>query len=442
MKNRDEENRFSEENTSGAAMRRTVFIFALCITAIILLSRIDAIKSAVGWLFGILSPILIGVVLAYIINPVYVWVEKLFLKAFAKCKRMSNKWRLRLSHGLGVALSVSFMLAVIALLLFLIIPELLESLEKLIKLTPSIIDNASEWLNAQKDSDNIFMLNLSDIVAQALASISDWLKNKAADALGSVISSVYSVVMFIFDFLIAILVCIYALLEKKQFIAQSKKMLFALYNPEKANYILSAARYGNHIFGRIVSGKILTSAMIGVATYIFMLIMKMPYALLSSAVVAVTNVIPFFGPFIGGIPTCFIIMLNDVRQGIIYGVFCIVIQQIEGNVISPKIAEEKTGVSQFWVTFALISCGGIFGLMGMLFSVPALAVLFYCIRIAVERRLREKGLPIPSAEYLNVDAYDTETESFVLHPDSEQLPAEKAPEENAPGSGYGTDKTE
>ena len=125
MKNRDEENRFSEENTSGAAMRRTVFIFALCITAIILLSRIDAIKSAVGWLFGILSPILIGVVLAYIINPVYVWVEKLLLKAFAKCKRMSNKWRLRLSHGLGVALSVSFMLAVIALLLFLIIPELL-----------------------------------------------------------------------------------------------------------------------------------------------------------------------------------------------------------------------------------------------------------------------------------------------------------------------------
>lgn len=440
MKNRDEENRFSEENTSGAAMRRTVFIFALCITAIILLSRIDAIKSAVGWLFGILSPILIGVVLAYIINPVYVWVEKLFLKAFAKCKRMSNKWRLRLSHGLGVALSVSFMLAVIALLLFLIIPELLESLEKLIKLTPSIIDNASEWLNAQKDSDNIFMRNLSDIVAQALASISDWLKNKAADALGSVISSVYSVVMFIFNFLIAILVCIYALLEKKQFIAQSKKMLFALYNPEKANYILSAARYGNHIFGRIVSGKILTSAMIGVVTYIFMLIMKMPYALLSSAVVAVTNVIPFFGPFIGGIPTCFIIMLNDVRQGIIYGVFCIVIQQIEGNVISPKIAEEKTGVSQFWVTFALISCGGIFGLMGMLFSVPALAVLFYCIRIAVERRLREKGLPIPSAEYLNVDAYDTETESFVLHPDSEQIPAEKAPEENAPGSG--TDKTE
>lgn len=440
MKNRDEENRFSEENTSGAAMRRTVFIFALCITAIILLSRIDAIKSAVGWLFGILSPILIGVVLAYIINPVYVWVEKLFLKAFAKCKRMSNKWRLRLSHGLGVALSVSFMLAVIALLLFLIIPELFESLEKLIKLTPSIIDNASEWLNAQKDSDNIFMRNLSDIVAQALASISDWLKNKAADALGSVISSVYSVVMFIFDFLIAILVCIYALLEKKQFIAQSKKMLFALYNPEKANYILSAARYGNHIFGRIVSGKILTSAMIGVVTYIFMLIMKMPYALLSSAVVAVTNVIPFFGPFIGGIPTCFIIMLNDVRQGIIYGVFCIVIQQIEGNVISPKIAEEKTGVSQFWVTFALISCGGIFGLMGMLFSVPALAVLFYCIRIAVERRLREKGLPIPSAEYLNVDAYDTETESFVLHPDSEQIPAEKAPEENAPGSG--TDKTE
>ena len=440
MKNREEENRFSEENTSGAAMRRTVFIFALCITAIILLSRIDAIKSAVGWLFGILSPILIGVVLAYIINPVYVWVEKLFLKAFAKCKRMSNKWRLRLSHGLGVALSVSFMLAVIALLLFLIIPELLESLEKLIKLTPSIIDNASEWLNAQKDSDNIFMRNLSDIVAQALASISDWLKNKAADALGSVISSVYSVVMFIFDFLIAILVCIYALLEKKQFIAQSKKMLFALYNPEKANYILSAARYGNHIFGRIVSGKILTSAMIGVVTYIFMLIMKMPYALLSSAVVAVTNVIPFFGPFIGGIPTCFIIMLNDVRQGIIYGVFCIVIQQIEGNVISPKIAEEKTGVSQFWVTFALISCGGIFGLMGMLFSVPALAVLFYCIRIAVERRLREKGLPIPSAEYLNVDAYDTETESFVLHPDSEQIPAEKAPEENAPGSG--TDKTE
>ena len=147
-----------------------------------------------------------------------------------------------------------------------------------------------------------------------------------------------------------------------------------------------------------------------------MSVMGMQYALLSACIIAITNVIPFFGPFIGGIPTAFFVLLTNTRHGIIYIIFLIILQQIEGNIIEPMIMEDKTGVSKFWITVALLFFGGVFGLAGMIFSVPLIAVLFYVIKLYVERSLAKKQLPIPSDEYKDAGAYDEQAKALVPPP--------------------------
>ena len=154
-----------------------------------------------------------------------------------------------------------------------------------------------------------------------------------------------------------------------------------------------------------------------------MTIMGMPYALLSAGIIAITNVIPFFGPFIGGIPTVFIVMINDFRQGVIYVIFLLILQQVEGNVIEPMIMEDQTGVSKFWITFALLLCGGVFGIAGMIFAVPLFAVIFYSVRIYVDRSLENKELPKSSAAYAEAGAIDETTNEILPRP--EKTPTKK-----------------
>ena len=173
----------------------------------------------------------------------------------------------------------------------------------------------------------------------------------------------------------------------------------------------------DRLFGKFVTGKLITSTIVGLLTFLFMTIVGIPYALLSAGIIAITNVIPFFGPFIGGIPTAFIVIINDFRQGIIYIIFLLILQQVEGNVIEPMIMEDQTGVSKFWITFALLLCGGVFGIAGMIFAVPLFAVIFYTVRIYIERALGKKQLPLSSTEYSNVGGIDSETNRLTPIPE-------------------------
>jgi predicted PurR-regulated permease PerM len=261
------------------------------------------------------------------------------------------------------------------------------------------------------------MQNLGQYIDTAISSLVDWLSGEVGGAVSGLIESLISIVSFLFDFIVAIVVFVYALLEKQKFLAQSKKMIFALFTSRQANDILDVARYGNEVFGKFVTGKLITSTIVGVLTFLFMTIVGIPYALLSAGIIAITNIIPFFGPFIGGIPTAFIVIINDFRQGIIYIIFLLILQQVEGNVIEPMIMEDQTGVSKFWITFALLLCGGVFGVAGMIFAVPLFAVILYTVRIYVERSLDKKQLPISSAEYSNAGGIDIQTNRLTPTPE-------------------------
>ena len=303
------------------AGRKTIIIFAVCVAAILLIGQIDKISSFFGYIASILSPVIMGVIFAYIINPLCRLLERLFGRLFAKAKKMKERTRARLAHGIAVLLSVLALLAIIALLLFLIIPEFLESVYKFIGIAPSLIEKGGDWITDNLDPESSFGEHFGETIDTLVSNLTGWFGGELTSVIGGIWQGAVSVVAFVIDFLISLVICVYALLEKNKFVSQFKKLIFALFSTSLANDILDVARYGNSTFGKFISGKLLTSSIVGILTFIFMSVMGMQYALLSACIIAITNVIPFFGPFIGGIPTAFFVLLTNTRHGIIYIIF-------------------------------------------------------------------------------------------------------------------------
>ena len=238
----------------------------------------------------------------------------------------------------------------------------------------------------------------------------DWLRADLVTAMGNVVTAittgVIDAVMFIFNLLVGIVVAIYVLIDKEKFLGESKKLVYTLFKAETGDSIIDTARHGHKIFGGFLYGKILDSAIVGLITFIVLTILKTPYSLLVSVIIGVTNIIPFFGPFIGAIPSAILILLADPLQGLYFIIFVIILQQVDGNIIGPKILGNTTGISEFWVTFALLLFGGIFGFLGMIIGVPAFAVIYYVIVQLMNKKLTLKGLPTESAIYREAENMD------------------------------------
>ena len=207
---------------------------------------------------------------------------------------------------------------------------------------------------------------------------------------------------------------VYALAEKKNFVAVAKKLTYVLWNPKHANRVVDTARHGHEIFGGFLSGKLIDSLIVGILCFIFCVCTNMPYSLLISTIVGVTNIIPFFGPFIGGIPTTFIVLVVDPPKGVLFGIFIIILQQIDGNIIGAKILGNTTGMSEFWVTFSLLLFGGMFGFVGMMIGVPLFSVIYYLATVLVNEKAEKRGLKTADEFYYTVDRYDTAAGEFVM----------------------------
>ena len=205
------------------------------------------------------------------------------------------------------------------------------------------------------------------------------------------------------------MVAIYLLMSKETFIGQGKKVVYAVFPSKIGNYITRTLRVSNEIFGGFISGKILDSAIIGVLCYVGLLALKMPYSMLVAVIVGVTNVIPFFGPYIGAVPSFVLIALAEPVKGLYFLVFILVLQQLDGNFIGPKILGDSTGLSPFWVVFAILVGGGLFGFMGMLLGVPTFAVIYYLIRELVAYILRKRELPEATVDYIEMNDVDLKT---------------------------------
>ena len=239
----------------------------------------------------------------------------------------------------------------------------------------------------------------------------------------NITSGVFYVLKGLYNVVIGIIVSIYILYNKEPFIAHYRKILYSIFSPARAKRIMSALRFADKTFMGFISGKLLDSAIIGVLCYIGCVILKMPYALLISVIVGVTNIIPFFGPFIGAIPSALLILLVDPKMCLWFVIFVFILQQLDGNVIGPKILGTSIGINGFWVLFSIVIFGGIFGFWGMLLGVPAFVIIYTALEMVVNRKLKKHDLPIDAESYMNLDYIDPETLELV--PKRRAKPAEK-----------------
>ena len=389
-------------------------VIAASIVFFLILSKISAIKGFFGIILKVIKPVLYGLLFAYLMNPLVKTFERPILvqwgeKIYGKDSRKSRSF----ARCIAILLALVLVLLIVIGLLWLVLPRLYESIQTLVTNLPLYFDRmrstVEEIFKANQDVED-YVLGLFDNLSQTLSSfLSGDLVNELKTVLVSITSSVYAVVMEIVYIAIGFIVAVYILTSKERFAAQTKKVLYSIFDVQHATDIIEEAHEVNEIFIGFVSGKIIDSLIIGVICYISLNIIQMPYKELVSVIVGVTNVIPFFGPFIGAVPSAFLILLVDPFKCLIFVIYILILQQIDGNIIGPKILGQNTGLSSFWVICAILVGGGLFGFAGMLFGVPVFAVIYRSVKRAVEHSLKKKDVPVKTSDFLKIAYLDPVT---------------------------------
>ena len=360
---------------------------ALSIIFFFLIYRFDGFGSAISTLTGILMPFIYGAVIAYLLKPVCNSIES-FLRRFIP-EKMNG-----LINALSVALTILFGLLLVYALVMMIVPQLITSVTTLYYTAQANITRFMYWANHLEfiENNEQIMELLNSAYAALNTNLDTWIKNTLLPSMQNIVSGaaigVLNVVTMAKNLIIGIIVAVYMLASRKRFVQQGKLVLHSIVRPRWAQLITEEVKYADRMFGGFINGKIMDSAIIGVLCYIGCLIFKFPSALLVSVIIGVTNVIPFFGPFIGAIPATLLILIQNPIKALWFVLFVLVLQQLDGNIIGPKILGNTTGLSSFWVLFAILLFGGLWGFAGMIVGVPLFAVIYDVIKKLVIYGLR------------------------------------------------------
>lgn len=394
------------------AMGLTAFIVIIAsISVFFLIYRYHGLAELWNKMLVILQPIVIGLVLAYLINPIVKFEEKYLLRLLEK--RMKNRNRVdKISRGISILGALAFVGLIIGILLQMVIPEIYRSIEGMIVDLPRQVNSFTDWLGSYIDEDSKMAGYLEQVLRQGTRYFEDWAKTEflpqTKNILASLTTGVINAVKIMFNVIVGIIISVYVLMSKEIFIGQAKKLTYALFPAKYSNVIVHTVHKSNQIFGGFISGKILDSLIIGILCFIGLSFLKMPYTLLVSVIVGVTNVIPFFGPYLGAIPSAILITLTSPLYGLYFVIFVLILQQLDGNIIGPKILGDSTGLTSFWVVFAILAGGGLFGIPGMIMGVPVFAVIYYIVRNIINYILQKKRLPKDSEEYIDVKRINIE----------------------------------
>lgn len=356
-----------------------LIIVLLGILFYVLLTNFSAVRSRLEMFFGVISPFVVGFVVAYLLNSPVKFFEKKVYKGI--------RWR----RGLAITTVYLLAIAVLAILINMVLPQVISSIAALVDNLSGYIDN----LNTLVDQI-VTRFDLEGEGIDALMVSYEDLMNKAASFVASAIPEIlnfgYAVGNGVITALTALIASIYMLSGKYTLTSQIRRSLFALFSVEKVEKFLHNCSRANAIFVGFINGKLIDSAIIGVLCFILCSILQIPYSLLVSVIVGVTNVIPFFGPFIGAIPSTMILLIVDPWAALRFVIMVIVLQQFDGNILGPKILGDSTGISAIWVLVSIVVGGGLFGFVGMLLGVPTFAVLYMLTKEFVAARLEEKKI--------------------------------------------------
>ncbi|MCR5575821.1 MAG: AI-2E family transporter [Oscillospiraceae bacterium] len=390
-------------------------VIACAILFFMALNYISLVGAALRALTRILSPFIWGLVLTYLLHPLVRTLEKrvfapLFARLFAKNTKHTGR---RISRVLSVLCSEIFLLAVVTGLFFLIIPQLYSSIETIVINSPIYIERLTAWVTKMLTDFPEVRSYVTDMLGDMNEDLMSWLQTTVLPGLGSLLSNVSSGVRYVltgvYNLVIGIIVSVYLLSDIETYSANAKRLLYSLLSPEAARKFLEGLDFTDRTFIGFLNGKLLDSLIIGVICYIVCAILNMPYALLVSVIIGVTNIIPFFGPFIGAVPSVIIILMVSPFKALIFVIFIIILQQVDGNIIGPKILGSTVGINGFWVMFAIVLGAGLFSFWGMLLGVPVFAVIYTAVNNAVERRLRRSDLPHTTEDYRGIDYIDPVT---------------------------------
>ncbi len=368
------------------------------------------LQSFFSKLMGILSPVVIGLVMAYLLAPIVNFFEGLIRKGLGKIRGLQGK---TIPHAAGWLRGVSIFLTwgIVLLLLYLamsvVIPQLIDSVTMLISNAESYYNTIYGWISELLEQnpklDAWVQENMHSLFDNLVDTLSNALLPGAQQMITAVGGGVWSVVNFFMDFLVGIIVSIYMLAMKEQSLARCCKLLYGLLKEEQARWIARGVRRVDGVFSAYIRGNLLDSLIVAILCGIGCAILRLPYAPLVSLIVGITNLIPFFGPFLGAVPSGFLILLVSPKQCLIFVIFIVALQQIDGNIIVPKILGDATGISSFWVVVAILVGGGFGGVMGMFLGVPVCACLSILTKYLVNRRLRRRNMPIEAYHYVDRD---------------------------------------
>lgn len=361
------------------------------------LLHLTAIRGFFSMVLNILRPFVYGFVFAFLLNNPVIFLDRLM------SRHISNE---KMRRALSVMLSMVLFFVLLGLLSAVLVPQLMDSILMLVKNIQDFIynieDYVGQWTSVLQNEyhiDATVYENLTKTWENILSMGSSLLLSGFQRLLG-LTSQLTS---WVLNFFVALIISVYLLMSKEQFFGQLRKILYAFFKKNTVRKILYVGRLTGTTFNGFINGKLIDSLIIGILAFICLSIMKMPYVLLISVIIGVTNIIPFFGPFIGAIPSTFIILIVDPLRALWFVVFILVLQQIDGNIIGPKILGNSTGLPAIWVMFAILVGGGLAGFVGMVAGVPTVAVVYTLFKAYVRKKLEEKSLPSDTTEYLSAE---------------------------------------
>ncbi len=408
-----------EEHKRYIAAGVTAFsVIAASMLLFFALFQWETIRAFFDQLCHILRPVLLGLVLAFLLLPVHRGILN-FLR------KVTNSKHQNLLNMCAIILSLLFAAVLIYLLLAMVVPQVYDSVVGLVNAIPEYIISVQTRLQTFLQNNPDIQAAVMSAFNSAAASLEQWIVSEIlpnlesvsstivwlrdsvlprlpelSGVVSSVSSAVISMLVLLKDLLIALIVSIYLLARKEVFAAQSKKIVYSLFPTWVGDLIVKETRNAYHIMSGFINGKLLDSLIIGIITLVCCNLFKFPYPALIATVIGVTNIIPFFGPFIGAIPCALLILLVRPIQCIYFVIFIFVLQQFDGNILGPKILGDSTGLASFWVLFSILLFGGLFGFAGMVMGVPVFAMFYSIVRQLVHWGLRGRGLSEDTEDYM------------------------------------------
>lgn len=386
----------------------TVFIFVII--------NWGKVKTNVGILGRILEPITYGAVFAYLMTPIYNRVRT-GVMAVTKNAIEAEKPRKSLGAVVATAVSLLVLIAVVTGLISMLIPQLINSVKTIIDALPSSINNLALWIEKLFADNPDMEATVMEQYSAASAYVQNWLTNEVLpniyNILSGLSSGLFSFLNTLKNVLIGLIVMVYLLNMKEKLIMQAKMIVYGAFPLRVANKVIEEARYVHLVFGGFIIGKLLDSLIIGLLSFVLLSFMNMPYVLLISVIIGVTNVIPFFGPFIGAIPSAFLILLVSPIKCLYFIIFILLLQQFDGNILGPKILGDSTGLSSFWVLFSILLFGGLFGFVGMIIGVPTFAVFYKLITEFISYLLEKRQLSADIEHYEKLDHIDEKQKTYI-----------------------------